>query len=77
MNDYPTTAASDLDPGRLWAGGAATAGIAALVALAGMLIARGLAHVAILAPTSDGIWGNANTTTYACWPRRPPCSPPV
>jgi hypothetical protein len=56
---------SDLDPGRLWAGGAATALIAALVAIAGMLIARGLCHVAVLAPVSDGVWGNANTTTYA------------
>jgi hypothetical protein len=64
MNDYSPTTMSDLDPGRLWAGGAATALVAALVALAGMLIARGLAHVAILAPKSDGIWGNANTTTY-------------
>jgi Family of unknown function (DUF6069) len=64
MNDYSPTTMSDLDPGRLWAGGAATAVVAALMALAGMLIARGLLHVAILAPKSDGIWGNANTTTY-------------
>ncbi|HEX4725985.1 MAG TPA: DUF6069 family protein [Pseudonocardiaceae bacterium] len=65
MNDYSATTSSDLDPGRLWAGGAATALIAALVAVAGMLVARGLFRVAVLAPESDGIWGNANTTTYA------------
>jgi hypothetical protein len=65
MNDYSATTSSDLDPGRLWAGGAATALIAALVAVAGMLIARGLFRVAVLAPKSDGIWGNANTATYA------------
>jgi hypothetical protein len=65
MNDYSASTSSDLDPGRLWAGGAATALIAALVAVAGMLIARGLFRVAVLAPESDGIWGNANTATYA------------
>jgi hypothetical protein len=64
-DDYSVTTSSDLDPGRLWAGGAATAVIAALVAVAGILIARGLCHVAVLAPKSDGIWGNANTVTYA------------
>jgi uncharacterized protein DUF6069 len=65
MNDDSASTSSDLDPGRLWAGGAATALIAALVAVAGMLIARGLCRVAALAPKSDGIWGNANTATYA------------
>jgi Family of unknown function (DUF6069) len=65
MNDYSASTSSDLDPGRLWAGGAATALIAALVAVAGMVIARGLFRVAVLAPESDGIWGNANTATYA------------
>lgn len=53
------------DPGRLWAGGAATAVVAALAALVGILISRGLAHVAILAPKGEGAWGNANTAVYA------------
>ncbi|WP_409496815.1 DUF6069 family protein [Amycolatopsis sp. cmx-11-12] len=50
---------------RLWAGGAATAAVAALVAVVGLLIARGLFDVAVLAPKGGGIWGNANTLTYA------------
>lgn len=55
----------EIDAGRLWAGGAATAVVAGLVAVVGILIARGLANVAILAPKGSGVWGNANTVTYA------------
>lgn len=54
-----------VDAGRLWAGGVATAVIAALVAIAGLLIARGIFAVAVLSPKGEGLWGNANTTTYA------------
>jgi hypothetical protein len=54
-----------IDAGRLWSGGAATAVVAALLAIVGLLIARGLFGVAVLAPKGDGIWGNANTPTYA------------
>ncbi|RZS34697.1 hypothetical protein EV193_10845 [Herbihabitans rhizosphaerae] len=50
---------------KLWAGGAATAAVAALVAVVGLLIARGLFDVEVLAPKGGGIWGNANTLTYA------------
>ena len=53
------------DPNRLWAGGGATAVVAALTALVCILIARGLAHVAILAPKGEGAWGNASTMEYA------------
>ena len=53
------------DPNRLWAGGGATAVVAALTALVAILIARGLAHVAILAPKGEGAWGNASTLEYA------------
>jgi hypothetical protein len=56
---------SQFDTGRLWAGGLATASVAALVAVVGILIARGLFDVAVLAPKGDGMWGNANTMTYA------------
>jgi hypothetical protein len=42
----------DLDPGRLWAGGTATAVVAALAAVAGVLIARGVFKVPVLAPQS-------------------------
>lgn len=52
-------------PGRLWAGGGATAVVAALAAVVGILIARGLAHVAILAPQGEGVWGDASTIAYA------------
>lgn len=53
------------DPNRLWAGGGATAVVAALVAVVCILIARGLAHVAILAPKGEGAWGDASTLEYA------------
>jgi hypothetical protein len=56
---------SDLDPRRLWAGGLATAAVAALGAVAGVLIARGLCGVAVLAPERDGLWGNTSTGLYA------------
>jgi hypothetical protein len=65
MGDYPGTSQVRPDASRLWAGGAATALVAALVAIVGILIARGLADVAILAPKGSGLWGNANTATYA------------
>jgi hypothetical protein len=71
MSEYPQNAryAQDdrpgVDAGRLWAGGVATAVVAALVAIVGLLIARGIFAVEVLAPKGEGIWGNANTTTYA------------
>jgi hypothetical protein len=65
MNSYPTTTTNaPPDAGRLWAAGGATAVVAALAALVGILIARSLAHVAILAPEGDGAWGNASTVVY-------------
>ncbi|HEY2579592.1 MAG TPA: DUF6069 family protein [Streptosporangiaceae bacterium] len=54
-----------VDAGRLWAGGIATAVVAALAAVAGLLIARGIFHVVVLAPKGDGIWGNTGTVEYA------------
>ncbi|GAB3887766.1 DUF6069 family protein [Kibdelosporangium lantanae] len=56
---------SDLDAQRLWAGGAATAVVAGLAAVAGVLIARGVFRVPVLAPESYGLWGDADTGTYA------------
>jgi hypothetical protein len=53
-----------VDPGPLWAGGVATAVVAALIALAGILITRWLFTIPILAPKAEGAWGNVNTTTY-------------
>jgi uncharacterized membrane protein len=54
-----------LDAARLWTGGVATAVVAALVAVAGVLIARGLFDIPVLAPNGEGALGNANTTRLA------------
>jgi hypothetical protein len=54
-----------VDAGRLWTGGLATALVAALVALVGVLIARGLFDVPVLAPTDEGALGDASTARLA------------
>lgn len=54
-----------VDGGRLWAGGLATAVVAALIAIVGIVIARGIFHVPVLAPNRSGTWGDADTVTYA------------
>jgi hypothetical protein len=54
-----------VNAGRLWAGGLATAVIAALITIAGILLARGLFDVPILAPKGQGVWGDASTGWYA------------
>jgi hypothetical protein len=51
--------------GRLWAGGAATAVVAALIVVVGVLLGRGLFDVAVLAPKGAGVWGDASTFWYA------------
>ena len=53
-----------LNAGRLWAGGVATALVAALIAITGILIGRGLFGVAVLGPQSAGTWGTARTGWY-------------
>ncbi|MFC4336352.1 DUF6069 family protein [Salininema proteolyticum] len=53
-----------VNAGRLWAGGAAAAVVAALVALVGILLIRGVLSVDILAPAEAGAYGTATTTTY-------------
>jgi hypothetical protein len=65
---YATRAAgapTAVDAGRLWAGGLATAGVAALASMVGFLIARGLFGVPVLAPARDGAWGGVSTPLYA------------
>ena len=47
---------------QLWSGGIATAVVAGLVALLGVLAFRWLFHIPILAPASDGAYGDADTT---------------
>jgi hypothetical protein len=54
-----------VDAGRLWTGGLATAVVAALVAIIGVLIARGLFDVPVLAPTGRGAFGDATTWQLA------------
>jgi hypothetical protein len=54
-----------LNAGKLWAGGVATAVVAALIAIVGILVGRGLFDVAVLAPKGAGVWGDADTMWYA------------
>lgn len=54
-----------VDAGKLWAGGAATAVVTALIAIVGILIARGVLDIFILAPGERGAWDAASASTYA------------
>jgi hypothetical protein len=53
-----------VEPGQLWPGGFATAVVAALVALVGVLLCRWLLHIPILAPRKDGAYGDVHTTGF-------------
>ena len=52
------------DSGQFWAGAVATAVVAALIALVGILVCRWTLGIPILAPASDGAWGDAHTGEY-------------
>jgi len=52
-----------VDAATLWAGGAATAVVAGLIALVGVLVCRWVFKVPVLAPKQDGAYGDAHTTT--------------
>ena len=54
-----------VDARQLWSGGAATAVVAALIALGGILVCRWLFDIPVLAPRQDGAWGDASTAGYA------------
>lgn len=54
-----------VDAGRLWAGGGATALVAALVAAAGIVVARGILGIPVIVPEGDGTWGSATLWWYA------------
>lgn len=58
-------APSQLNAGRLWAGGVATAVVAALVVIAGVYIARSILGIAVLAPKAAGSLGSSTTAVYA------------
>lgn len=51
-----------VDAARLWSGGVATAVVAGLVALVGVLVCRWLFGIPLLAPKQDGAYGDAHTT---------------
>jgi hypothetical protein len=51
-----------VDAARLWPGGIATAVVAGMVALVGVLVCRWLLRIPLLAPRSDGAYGDAHTT---------------
>ncbi|MGA3152677.1 MAG: DUF6069 family protein [Streptosporangiaceae bacterium] len=51
-----------VDAGKLWSGGLATAVVAALIALVGVLVCRWLFKIPVLAPQRDGTYGDAHTT---------------
>jgi hypothetical protein len=49
--------------GQLWGGGVATAIVAALVALVGVLVTRWLVGIPLMAPMRDGAYGDVHTTS--------------
>ena len=53
-----------VDARQLWSGGVATAVVAGLIALVGILICRWLFKIPILSPRQDGAWGDASTAGY-------------
>jgi len=59
----PGPARPGVDAGALWGGGVATAIVAGLVALVGVLACRWLFNIPILAPRHAGAYGDAHTTT--------------
>lgn len=62
---YDEPSRTRVNAGQVWSAGLATAVIAALVAVVGILISRWILHIPILAPSHAGAWGNANTAYYA------------
>jgi Family of unknown function (DUF6069) len=52
-----------VDARQLWSGGVATAVVAGLIALVGVLVCRWLFNIPILAPKRYGAYGDAHTTT--------------
>jgi hypothetical protein len=59
----PRRGRSKVDARQLWSGGVATAVVAGLIALVGVLVCRWLFNIPILAPKRYGAYGDAHTTT--------------
>jgi hypothetical protein len=64
-DDPDITQPAVLDMRRLWVGGVATAVVAALIVLVGVVIARGILGISVLAPASAGDLGTSATAVYA------------
>ena len=60
--DYRGRVGVGVDARRLWSGGVASAVVAGLVALTGVLVSRWVFNVPVLAPQQDGAYGDARTT---------------
>lgn len=58
----PRSTRPQVDAGKLWPGGIATAVVAGLIALVGVLVCRWLFGIPLLAPKSDGAYGDVHTT---------------
>jgi uncharacterized protein DUF6069 len=54
----------DVDVRRLWSGAVASAVVVGLLALVGVLVSRWLFHLPVLAPRSDGTYGDVHTTGF-------------
>jgi hypothetical protein len=65
LSERTSSPGRTVDAGQLWSGGAATAVVAALIALVGILVCRWLFNIPVLAPRQDGAWGDASTAEYA------------
>ena len=61
----PTSDRPVVDATKLWSGGVATAIVAALIAVVGILIARGVLDISLLAPKDKGTWETASALPYA------------
>ncbi|MHA6793461.1 DUF6069 family protein [Pseudonocardia bannensis] len=57
----PAGATPALNAGRLWSGGVATAVVAALIGLVGLLVVRALLQIPYLAPAGAGALGDSRT----------------
>jgi hypothetical protein len=55
----------DFDVRRLWSAAVASAVVVGLLALLGVLACRWLFHIPLLAPRSDGTYGDVRTTGFA------------
>jgi Family of unknown function (DUF6069) len=65
LSERASSSDRTVDARQLWSGGAATAVVAALIALVGILVCRWLFNIPLLAPRQDGAWGDASTAEYA------------